>query len=88
MGGKIEFLLQGDESERTCYLNEKIQRFGHVLHALETALAAMLAFDEATLQFASSQCDLLPALEVSPTPSTPVMLSWPRRINHYNESLN
>jgi len=75
MGGKIEFLLQGGESERTCYLNEKIQKFGHVLHELETALAAKLAFDEATLQFASSQCDLLPELEVSPMPLTPVMLS-------------
>ena len=75
MGGKIEFLLQGVESERTCYLNEKIQKFGHAQNVLETALAAKLAFDEATLQFASSQCDLLPELEVSPMPLTPVMLS-------------
>ena len=77
MGWKIEFLLQGGESERTCYLNEKIQKSGHVLHVLEPALATMLAFDEATLQFAFSQCDLLPVLEVSPMLSTHVMLSWP-----------
>jgi hypothetical protein len=80
MGGKIEFRLQGGDSEKTCCLSGSIQKFGHVLHVLEPALSAMLAFDEATLLFASSQGDLLPVPEASPTLLMLLTLSLPRLI--------
>lgn len=60
--------LQGGESEKTCYLNVKIQRRVAVsfLHVLVPGLSIMLAFVEPIQQFASSQCDLLPAPEALP----------------------
>lgn len=76
-GGEIEFCLQGGERWKTCCLSGRIQKSGHVLHVLETALSVMLAFDEATLLSASSQGDLLPVPEASPMLLMLLTLSLP-----------